>query len=152
MRIDYYHDYWHYFDPSGKEYTLAEFHRYLDEHYPKKYDWDYSTQAVAERNLVEKMGWTKKMNEPTIPPLEEVAGKFLLVGQHTEPRAYIWDNDGKGGGHWEFWKYQDLDTEWWRLARPDVVDERTIQWGHSCWKIEQDGTLTFSGANYDSSD
>lgn len=152
MGIGYYQDYWHYTDPGGKLYTQAEFQKYLDQHHPRQHAWDYSTQSAAERELTERGGWTKTMNPPKVPKLEDVAGKYLLVGQHTEPRNYVWDKDGKGGGHWELWKYQDLDDEWWRSARPDVVDEVTIRWGHSCWKIETDGTLTFSGANYDSSD
>lgn len=150
MKISYYSDYWRYFDPNGKEYTQAEFQKYLDEHYPKPYPSDWITHSNTETKLTSDLGWKKVKHLPSIPPLEKVVGSHLVVGQHAEPRTYIWDSDYKG--HWDVANYKDLTDKYWHLAQPDIDDGPTCSWGHSSWLIGSDGTLTFSGANYDSSD
>ena len=119
MSIRYYQDYWHYFDPDGKKYTQAEFTAYLEKNYPKPYPSDWITHSNAEIKLTSDLGWKKVMNPPTVPPLEEVVGKFLHVSQHAEPRTYIRE---KNNEHWQVWNYKDLDSEYWRLARPDIID------------------------------
>lgn len=152
MGIGYYQDVWRYTDPYGTVYNQEAFQDYLNKTHPPKYPFDYSTQANAERELIDKGGWKKEFVKPKKPDLKDVAGKYLLVSQHAEPRAYTWDNSKPNGGYWTIFNYKDLEQQWWDGARPDIVDQVQISWGRSCWLIGHDGTLTFSGADYDSSD
>ena len=80
------------------------------------------------------------------PDLATVAGKFMVVSQFAEPKRYDKDTH-----EFVYLSFNELDEEWWRLASPSVFDEKRIHWGESTWLINADGTLSFSGANYDSS-
>ena len=81
------------------------------------------------------------------PKLEEVVGKFLVCSQHGEPRSY-----DRATEKWHVFKITELDDGWWASVRPDIYDDRYISWGRSTWLIEPDGSLKFSGADYDTSD
>jgi hypothetical protein len=78
------------------------------------------------------------------PELKDVVGKYLVTSQFTEPTYYI---DNKR--HVATW--DQIDDDRWFDMDGGLYNERTIRWGHSTWLINNDGTLTFSGANYDSS-
>lgn len=79
------------------------------------------------------------------PPFETIVGKHIICSQFSEPR---WtDKDGT----WHVATWDELDDGWWFDSQPRVSNERWISWGHSTWLVNNDGTLTFSGADYDSS-
>ena len=80
------------------------------------------------------------------PKLEDVAGKFMVVSQFGEPKRWNSETD-----EFDYAAWVDLDEIWWRSVCPDIFETRTIHWGHSTWLINHDGTLAFSGAEYDSS-
>ena len=78
------------------------------------------------------------------PPFETMIGKYIICSQFTEPTYYLGTDR-----HVATW--DELDDGWWFDSKPRVKSQRDISWGHSTWLINSDGTLTFSGADYDSS-
>jgi hypothetical protein len=78
------------------------------------------------------------------PPFETIVGKYLICSQFSEPR-YMIKKD------WHVATWDELDDGWWFDTKPRVSAERFISWGHSTWLVNPDGTLAFSGADYDSS-
>jgi hypothetical protein len=80
------------------------------------------------------------------PPLETVVGKYLVTSQFCEPKRY-----DTAAREFVYLKWNELYAPWWKAGLPDIFDDRRVNWGSSTWLINADGTLTFSGANYDSS-
>ena len=139
-----------YFDPEGKEYSQTQFSAYIDRVFPQKHMWDTSTAAEAERKLTTEGGWRKEEKQILKPPLAEVVGKYMVCGQHAEPRYTTWNPETQ---RWDEHKieYNDISEPRWRLMAPSIYNTKHIRWGCSTWLINEDGSLTHVGADYDSS-
>lgn len=79
------------------------------------------------------------------PDFNKVVGKYLIVNQHCEPRFYVKNKP-------QLATFDQLDAQWWAAAQPYISETPRIMWGRSTWLVQPDRTLSFAGADYDTSD